>query len=155
MRALVALAVTLAAVSAHAAPLRTVRRSDELRIVFLEGDGAPVHQGSIGDAMIDVGRIAARCAKSCGRTVATRRFRLRIDGGGSARFVRVRAFLQASTPGQTVRLDGRLLTEAPQLVDAAMPLHVPVGHTLEVDVAASARDGLLAETVLWTVEEYP
>lgn len=156
MRAVIAVAIALVAGGAapvDAAPVRTVRPSEDLRLVFLDGDAAPVHQGATGDAMIDVGRVASRCVRSCARTVVRRRFRLRVEGAGPARFVRVRAFVQASTPGQQVRLDGRVLTEAPLIVDAAMPLRAAVSHTLEIEIAASAREGLLAETVMWTVEE--
>lgn len=153
MRALALLALALGTASVDAAPGRTVRPAEDLRIVFLDGDAAPVHQGATGDAMIDAGRIASRCARTCARTVVQRRFRIRVDGAGPARFVRVRAFVQARTPGQQVRLDGRALTEAPLVIDAAMPLRAPVAHTLEIEVSPSARDGLLAETVVWIAEE--
>lgn len=154
MRAAIALAlIASGAPAADAAPVRAVRAIEDLRLVFLDGDAAPVHQGATGDAMIDVGRVASRCVRSCARTVVQRRFRLRVEGAGPARFVRVRAFLQASTPGQQVRLDGRVLTEAPMIVDAAMPVRMAVAHTLEIEISASAREGLLAETVVWNVEE--
>jgi hypothetical protein len=148
-----ALALAFVATSASAAPRRTIRRSEDLRLVFLAGDAAPVHQGATGDALIDVGRVTGRCARGCPRPVIQRRFRLRIDGGGSARFVRVRAFLQVATPGQQVRLDGRLLTEAPLIVDAATPLGVAVAHTVEIEVSPSAREGVLAESIVWIAEE--
>jgi hypothetical protein len=153
MRASVALAIAFVATSVDAAPLRTIRRIEDLRLVFLAGDAAPVHQGATGDALIDVGRITGRCAHGCPHSAVQRRFRLRVDGGGSARFVRVRAYLQVATPGQQVRIDGRLLTEAPQIIDAATPLGVAMTHTLEIDISPSAREGLLAESIVWIAEE--
>jgi hypothetical protein len=87
------------------------------------------------------------------RMVVTRRFRMRVDSSSTtARFARIRAFVQASVPGQQVRLDGRLLTSAPQLVDPVLPLGITVAHTLELEVSTSAPAGALTQSIIWLVE---
>ena len=154
MRLLAALIALLPMAHLDAAPLR-VRPAEELQLVFLDGDErAPVRRAAYGDATLDVGSVRAqRCgARGCASTIIKRRFRLRVDGRGS-RFVRVRAFLQDDTPGQRVRIDGRLLTSAPQLVGAAIPLRVAVSHTLEIEIPTSEPDGMLTRTIVWLVED--
>lgn len=141
--------------TSDAAPARKLGAGSDLRIVFLEADDrAPVRQG-MADALMDVGRIVGgRCrGAACFRTVVQRKFRMRVDGSSTARFVRVRAFVQQNSPGQRVYVDGRLLTSSPQLIGGEVPLRVPVSHTLEIEVAASEPAGLLAHTIVWLVEE--
>jgi hypothetical protein len=158
VRTLITLLALVAAVAeVAAAPPRVGRPADQLRLVFIDGDGgAPVRSGGRGDANLDLGRVVAgRCLpRSCRRTVVRRRFRLRIDGrSAAARFVRLRAFVQNDMPGTRVRVDGRLLTSAPQLIDPAAPLGVPVAHTVEIEVPASEPQGMLAQTIVWVVED--
>lgn len=155
MRSLVTLLAVLATSSASAAPVRGLRPADELRLVFLAADqGSVLTQGMTGDASIHVGRISARCkAGGCARAVIRKSFRLRVDGAGSGRFVRVRAFVQAGGQGKRYFLDGRPLSTVPMVVDAAAPVRVAVAHTLEIEVSAAEPDGMLAETIGWQVEE--
>jgi hypothetical protein len=133
------------------------RLASDLRVIFLDGDGdSPVRRGALDDATMDVGRVVAgRCgSRLCGRTVVRRRIRLRVDGRrGARRFVRVRAFVQNEMPGHRVRVDGRILTSAPQLIDAVAPLGVPVAHTLEIEVHASEPPGMLSQTIVWVAED--
>lgn len=107
-RALLMLAVVLPVLAADARPSRSKggRVADEYRLVFL--DGGPV---------VDVGRIVDSAGDM--RTVVKRTFRLRIDGNGTARFVRVSAFVQGDGGRQRIRLDGMVLTSAPRLVSAS------------------------------------
>jgi RNase P/RNase MRP subunit p29 len=151
------LALSVAALDVAAAPARPGRVIGELRPVFLEADDrAPVRRAGHDGATIDVGRVIAGRSSSrlAMRTVVRRQFRMRVDGSASvARFARVRAFVQNDTPGHRVRIDGRLLTSAPQLLDAAVPLGVPVSHVLEIEVPISEHDGALTETIVWQVED--
>jgi hypothetical protein len=128
---------------------------EEFQLVFLDGDDrAPVRQGA-DDAAMDIGRVVAgRCrARLCTSTVVQRRFRIRIDARSTvARFARVQAFLQNETPGQRVRIDGRLLTSVPTLVDASVPLGLAVVHTLEIEIPISEPPGLLAHNIVWLAE---
>jgi hypothetical protein len=158
MRILITLLVAgLTAGTTAASPVRLLRPADELRLVFLDADErAPVRQGAHDDATIDVGRVvAARCpSRGCVRTAVRRQFRLRIDGiATNARAARTYAFLQNDVPGHRVRLDGRLLTSGPQLIDATIPLGVAMPHTLEIEVPLSEPEGLLNESVLWLAED--
>lgn len=158
MRKLIAVLVLVSATaSAAASPARSAAPADAFRLVFLEGDAqAPVRRGGADDATIDVGRVvAARCpSRGCLRTVVRRQFRLRIDGAATtARFVRTRAYLQSDASGHRVRIDGRLLTAGPQLIDAMIPLGVPVVHTLEIEVPTTEPAGMLAESILWLAED--
>lgn len=149
------LAVLLAVGDVAAAPARLARPVEELRLVFLEADDrSPVRQAA-DDATIDVGRVVAgRCrSRPCTSTVVQRRFRLRVEAGSTApRFARVQAFVQSESPGQRVRIDGRLLTSVPTLIDASAPLGVAVVHTLEIEVATSEAPGLLAQNIIWLAE---
>jgi hypothetical protein len=135
--------------------IRVDRFVEPLRVVFLDGDErAPVRQAFSGDASIDVGRVTGTSTKCTPRScIVQRRFRLRVEGRSHARFATVRAFLGEDILGQRVRLDGRLLSSTPTLVDAAAPLGVATLHTLEIEVAASEPEGLLAHTIEWTVED--
>lgn len=137
-----------------ASPARTVAPRDELRLVFLDADDAgSVRSGAASSAAIDVGRVVAdNCANGCMRTIVKRRFRLRVEGG-TARLVRVRAFVQDNWNGQRVRIDGRTLSSMPQLIDAAVPMRVAVTHTLEIDVPTSEPPGALSHSIVWLAEE--
>lgn len=138
--------------------LRAPRVREELRLVFLDADDkAPIRQGAFGDASVDVGTVrATNCAPRCTKSVVRRRFRLRVEGGATtSRFVRVQAYVQGDNPGQRVRLDGRVLSSSPQLIDANAPLRVAVAHTLEIEVSASEPQGVLAQSIQWIVEDSP
>jgi hypothetical protein len=148
------LIAALAASTADAGPPRGLRFSDGLRVAVLPADDGMIRQGDGGDAAVDVGRLVARCANGdCSRIVVRKRFRLRVDGVRATKFVRVNAFVQLGSRGQRYRVDGRLLSSAPSLVDAVMPLGVAVPHTLEIEILASEPEGVLAETIVWQVED--
>lgn len=134
--------------------LRADRFVEPLRLTFLDGDEqAPVRQG-FQDAAIDVGRVSGTTAKCTPRgCIVRRRFRVRVDGRTSARFVTLRAHVSDDTSVQRVRLDGRLLSSTPTLVDPAVPVGVATAHTLEIEVSSSEPEGLLAQTIEWTVED--
>jgi hypothetical protein len=134
--------------------IRADRFIEPLRLAFLDADErAPVRQG-FHDAAIDVGRVNGTSTKCTPRScIVRRRFRLRVDGRTSARFVTLRAYTSDDVAGQRVRLDGRLLSTAPMLVDAAAPAGVATVHTLEIEVLSSEPEGLLAHTIEWTVED--
>ena len=164
MRGLAPTLVLLASVAiarvdvAAAGPMRGLRLApvDELHLAFLDADEhASLHQGTSGDATIDVGRMSAKncMARGCMRTVVQRRFRIRVEGSAlRTRFVRVQAFVQDDMSQQRLRIDGRPLGSAPTLIDAAIPVGVPVAHTLEIEVPVSAPEGLVAQTIVWQVE---
>jgi hypothetical protein len=155
--AITLLVLGIAAGRASASPARLSRPMDELRLVFLDADErAPVRQGARDQAMIDVGRVvAASCpSRRCVRTVVRRQFRLRIDGvATTARAARTYALLQNDVPGHRVRLDGRLLSSGPQLIDAALPLGVPIAHTLEIEIPISEPAGIINENIIWLAED--
>lgn len=150
------LALLTAVADVTAAPVRLARPAEELQVVFLEGDDrAPVRQGAFDNASIDIGRVVGgRCPqRRCLSTIVRKRFRIRVDGRATtARFARTHAFLQNDTPGQRVRIDGRLLTSVPVLIDASAPLGVPVAHTLEIEVPTSEAKGVLAHNIIWLAE---
>jgi hypothetical protein len=157
MRLLLTLLALFPAVAdVAAAPARLTRPVEEFQVVFLEGDDrASVRSGAHDDATIDIGRVVAgRCASHrCLSTVVRRRFRVRVDGRSTtARFARMHAFVQNEMPGHRVRIDGRLLTSAPLLIDAAAPLGVPITHTLEIEVPTSEPEGVLAQNIVWLAE---
>jgi hypothetical protein len=146
----IAIAGSLLALPAVAGPsaARWGHPQPAYRLVFLDADErAPVRQGIYDDATIEVGSVGAIHVRH--------RFRLRIDGGSASRFVRVLASVDSVTPGIRVRLDGRPLTPAPAIVDAASPLRVGIVHTLDIDVLPSEPAGALAQTISWTVEDSP
>jgi len=145
-----------AALAALASPSLTFAGPAPFRLAFLDGDErASVRPGADDSATIDFGRVVAkRCGgHACARTTVQRRFRLRIDGRSARRFVQVSAYLQYDVPGQRVKLDGRVLSSMPQVIDAASPLRVPIAHTLEIEVPASHPEGPLAEAIVWIVED--
>lgn len=156
MRILLTLLALMPAVAdVAAAPARIARPGNELRLVFLGDERAPVHQGASDDATIDVGRVvAAKCpTRGCMRTLVRKQFRLRVDGNATTtRFARTRAYLQHEVPGHRVRVDGRLLTTTPQIIDAAIPLGAPVSHTLEIQIPINEPEGALNESIVWLVE---
>ena len=158
MRILLTLLALLPAIpDVGAAPARLSRPSNDLRLVFLGSDErAPVYRGGTDDATIDIGRVvAAKCStRGCMRSVVRRQFRVRVDGNGTAtRLVRTRAFIQDDVPGHRVRVDGRLLTTIPQIIDAAIPLGAPVPHSLEIEVPISEPEGALNQGIVWLVED--
>jgi hypothetical protein len=157
MRLLITLLALFPAVAdVAAAPARLARPVEEFQVVFLEGDDRTSVRGAgPDDATIDIGRVVAgRCAPHrCFSTVVRRRFRVRVDGRStSARFARMLAFVQNEMPGQRVRINGRLLTSAPLLIDPSAPLGVPVAHTLEIEVSTAEPEGLLAQNIVWLAE---
>lgn len=157
-RLLVIAGLALFASTVQAGPrVRVDRLMESLRLVFLDADErAPVRQAFGGDAAIDVGRVtgtSTKCTpKSC---IVQRRFRLRVEGRSTARFATVRAHLGEDLTGQRVRVDGRLLSTTPTLVDAAAPIGVATTHVIEIEVSSSEPEGLLAHTIEWTVEDLP
>jgi hypothetical protein len=155
---LVVAALALAASPVAARPrVRMDRLMEPLRLVFLDADErAPVRQAFAGDAAIDVGRVTGTSTKCTPRScIVQRRFRLRVEGRSSARFAAVRAYLAEDLPGQRVRIDGRLLSTAMTLVDAAAPIGVATTHVLEIEISSTEPDGLLAHTIEWTAEDLP
>lgn len=134
--------------------VRADRFIEPLRLAFLDADErAPVRKG-FHDAAIDVGRVTGTSTKCTPRScILRRRFRLRVDGRTSARFVTLRAHIADDMAGQRLRLDGRLLSTTPTLVDAAAPVGVAMVHTIEIEVLSSEPEGLLAHTIEWTVED--
>lgn len=159
MRIIITLLALGAAVArVDATPARPIRPVADLRLVFLDGDDrAPVRRGAYDDAIIDVGRVvAARChSRGCMRTAVRRQFRVRVEGATTARFARTHAFLQNDVPGHRVLLDGRPLTAAPVLIDAGVPLGLAVAHTLEIEVPSSEPEGVIADSIVWLVEDVP
>lgn len=158
MKGLLALMVCAGATSAIAGPAnrRAASPLDSYRVVFLEAEPtSPVRQTSRGDAMVDAGRVAAtRCPpRGCTKTIVKKRFRLRIDSTGPARFVRLSAFLQGDGGREQVRLDGRLLSSIPQVIAPSMAVRQAGAHTLEIEVPASEPPGPLDHTIVWLVED--
>jgi hypothetical protein len=108
------------------------------------------------DALLDLGTVSgsAEGAGTRSRTWTIRRsivLRLRSDTGvrGPAR---VWVSLASDTPRVRVKLDGRVLSTAPQLISPNAPVGRPLNHNLEIEVSSSAAPGPLETILNWSAE---
>jgi hypothetical protein len=128
-----------------------------LTITF-DSQGSPGMVGSeaTSDAMLDLGSVSGTSegAGPRSRTWTIRRsivLRLRSDTGvrGPARLW---VSLASDTPRVRVRLDGRVLSTAPQLISPNAPVGRPLSHHLEIEVSSNAAPGPLETILNWSAE---
>lgn len=151
----VALAVLAGSVPAGADGSRTA--SADLAVEFLVDEGFAPSSRAGGDAWMDLGRLAAtwdRHARRAGSTLVARRVAVRVTSRSGRRgFVRLVASLGSGEPGGPLRVDGALLTAAPRVVDALMPIGATVPHQIELELLPSAPPGTFAVSITWEIEE--
>jgi hypothetical protein len=113
-----------------------------------------------GTNVIALGRVSywpargATTTRSEGRrsepfTVVRRTITVRI-GTERMGFAPLRAALQTDDGRCRIRVDGKTLTAAPQVIDALAPLGKAVAHVLEIEIPTSAAEGLIAASISWT-----
>jgi hypothetical protein len=156
MRRLMTAAMVLlvsAALPMSAERRRAVAPPEEtLSIVFVEAgssDGSLKAAGS--EAWLELDAVTHEgTARS---TKVRRKFGIRIEraGNATAGTAAIVARLESWDGRATYRLDGRLLTAAPFVVDA----HAAVGsvtiHTLDIEIPIEAAAGSLSASVTWEV----
>jgi hypothetical protein len=142
-----------AALPVSAERRRAVAPPEEtLSIVFVEAgssDGSLKAAGS--EAWLELDAVTHEgTARS---TKVRRKFGIRIEraGNATAGTAAIVARLESWDGRATYRLDGRLLTAAPFVVDA----HAAVGsvtiHTLDIEIPIEAAAGSLSASVTWEV----
>lgn len=153
------LIVALAALSAlplAAAEKRLARTETQtLSIAFV--DAASSVGGTLttanNDGWLDVQQLAHKPGSREAVTRTRKQFGIRIVQAGSLTpgTARITARLESWDGRATVKLDGRVLTAAPLVVDA----HAAVGgvamHQLEIEVPVSVAAGPLAASIAWEV----
>jgi hypothetical protein len=155
MKRLMTAAILLvsAALPVSAERRRAVAPPEEtLSIVFVEAgssDGSLKAAGS--EAWLELDAVTHEgTARS---TKVRRKFGIRIEraGNATAGTAAIVARLESWDGRATYRLDGRLLTAAPFVVDA----HAAVGsvtiHTLDIEIPIEAAAGSLSASVTWEV----
>jgi hypothetical protein len=109
--------------------------------------------------LLELGNVSYRppsgsAGRSAGRgsspvTILRRMVTVRI-GAGRTGFAPLRAFLQADDGRCRIRVDGKTLTAAPQVIDPLAPLGQPVSHVVEIEIATTATEGPVATSISWT-----
>jgi hypothetical protein len=97
------------------------------------------------------GRSAARGAR--GMTVLKRHITVRI-GQERVGFAPLRAHLQADDGRCRIRVDGKLLTAVPQMIDPLAPLGQAVRHVVEIEILDTASAGPVAVLIAWTSDAH-
>jgi hypothetical protein len=118
------------------------------------GDAAVLEVGQLSAARGAARTRAARDGHGHAQSIVDRRqiaVRLR-SASGRARFARLQASLKVEDPRCRVRIDGIVLTQVPQLIDAAAPVGAAVAHTLEIEVPVSEPPGVLATEITWLAD---
>ena len=136
------LIVSLGATEAQAARRRAVAtpQSEELTIVFVPMDG----QSLMGDVLEVGGIVRGKVARTIGVRIERR-------GGASKGVAALRVWLEAPDPRFTLRIDGKVLSGAPLLIDPQAPLGVVIAHRIEVNVPANAAEGAVLSSIKWEV----
>jgi hypothetical protein len=155
----VALTVLASTPAARADDGRT--GANDLTLEFVVDGSASASSISRGTAAVDVGRVTATWDRSgsghkasAGSTVVERRIGVRVASRPGRRgFVRLSAALAPGDARGLMRLDGGLLTMAPRVVDAQMPIGAVVTHVIQFELPPSAPPGAFASSILWEVEE--
>jgi hypothetical protein len=153
----IVLLAALLALPASAARSRAAKPviDDALSIVFVD---APAADSSFtaagGDAWLDVRDVAAGHAGSHQRGPRVqRRFGLRLvrTAGTASGMATVTAHLESTDGRTSMRLDGKLLSEAPVIIDTHAPIGAVVFHTLEIEISDAVAPGPIAAAITWEV----
>jgi hypothetical protein len=65
-------------------------------------------------------------------------------------FAPLRAALQGGDGRCRIRVDGRTLTAAAQVIDPLAPLGQPVSHVVEIEIETTAAEGPVSASISWT-----
>jgi hypothetical protein len=134
------------------------RKSRDIEIIVVGDveDGVPG-----GKNVLELGEVSFRpSTRGTGRpsgrgssaaTILRRVVTVRI-GTGRTGFAPLRASLQADDGRCRIRVDGKTLTAAPQVIDPLAPLGQPVSHLIEIEIAATAAEGPVSASISWTSE---
>lgn len=150
---LLAALLALPAAAARRRPASPVL-DDVLSIIFVD---APAADGSFtaagGDAWLDVRDVARHAGSHIRGARVQRRFGIRIvrTAGTASGTVTIQARIGSSDGRTSMRLDGKLLTEAPVLIDPHAAIGAVVFHTLEIEVSDTVAPGPIAAAITWDV----
>jgi hypothetical protein len=125
---------------------------DALSIVFVD---APAADGSFtaagGDAWLDVRDVARHAGSHIRGARVQRRFGIRIvrTAGAASGMATITARLESSDGRTSMRLDGKLLTEATVIIDPHAAIGAIVFHTLEIEISDAVAPGPIAAAISW------
>ena len=127
--------------------------SGALSIEFVELRTGPSLVVAGSDAWMDVETVSRQPGTSGGNVVRVRRqFGIRIVRAGVALgAATVTARLESPDGRSAVRVDGQLLTNAPVVISARVPIGTVTSHGLEIEVPDSVSAGPLAVSISWEV----
>jgi hypothetical protein len=110
--------------------------------------------GTTSDSSLDLGTIAGTPAQTRARsTIIHREFAIRLlSSSNPTGMAIVSAWLQVDDRRARVRIDGRLLSDAPLVVDADAVIGSAARHTIEVEVPYSEPAGPLVSRITWRAE---
>ncbi len=127
---------------------------DALSIVFVD---APAADGNFtaagGDAWLDVRDVARHAGSHLRGARVQRRFGIRIvrTAGTASGMATITARLESSDGRTSMRLDGKLLTEATVIIDPHAAIGAIVFHTLEIEISDAVAPGPIAAAITWDV----
>jgi hypothetical protein len=153
----------IVAILLWAAPPDTASRFDAdplmqgagLTITFTPVDAAGAVLATVdGDALIDLGRIVGAPGRTrATSTIIRRDVAIRIvSSSGATGIAALAAWLQADNRRAHIRIDGRLISNLPQIIDAGVVVGIAVRHSIEFEVPYSEPAGPLVSTITWRAE---
>ncbi|HYC58364.1 MAG TPA: hypothetical protein VEK79_02245 [Thermoanaerobaculia bacterium] len=110
-----------------------------------------------GDALLDAGNITRTRGPNrrmtARSTVTTHTFGIRVEraGGENSGSVTVRAFLEASDPRWSIRIDGKTIGTMPLVIDPTAPIGQVRMHTMELDIPTAMPEGTVFNSVVWEI----
>ena len=152
-----ALVMLLWAGSPNAAPQRGTAAAGQragLTISFTPVDAGASMAGLAGNPLLDLGRIVATPGRTRASSTFVRReiaIRL-VSGDQGTGMATLSAWLQADDRRSHIRVDGRLLSDVPLIIDAAAVIGTAVRHAIEIEVPYSEAAGPLVSTITWRAE---
>jgi len=152
-----AIVMLLWAGSPNAAPQRPTAAAGQhagLTISFTAVDAGASMTGMMGNPLLDLGRIVATPARArASSTLVRREIAIRLVSGDQVTgTARLSAWLQADDRRSQIRVDGRLLSDVPLIIDAAAVIGTAVRHAIEIEVPYSEPAGPLVSTITWRAE---
>jgi len=151
------LVAALLALPASAARRRSAApvAGDTLSIVFVDaGAGGDGLTAAGEEAWLDVNNVAHPVGGRGHVTRVSRRFGVRVvptNGVATSGAVTIKARLQSSDGRTTMRLDGKLLTEAPAIVDFHAAIGAVAVHVLDIEINDSVAPGPIAAAISWEI----
>jgi hypothetical protein len=125
-----------------------------LTITFTSVDAGASMSGATGDLLIDLGTIVGTPTQTHAHsTISRREFAIRLlCASNPTGMARVSAWLQVDDHRSRVRIDGRLLSDVPLVVDAAAVIGTAARHAIEIEVPYSEPAGPLVSRITWRAE---